>query len=154
MLLILAALALEALARPLVPGFVVGHEVAKDGNYIQEQVPAGETVEKWTRMVTTQRFAGVARETEVNGFLQLMIDRLAEGCPGAKIVYRRVTGATAQMRVDCPMNPKTKLPETFFAKALAGSSDMHLAQVALRSLPTASDVAWAEKYLGSVILKP
>ena len=154
MLLILAALALEALARPLVPGFVVGHEVAKNGNYIQEQVPAGENFEKWTRMVTTQRFAGVARETDANGFLQLMIDGLAEGCPGVTIVYRRVSGTTAQMRVDCPMNPKTQLPETFFAKALPGSSDMHVAQVAFRSLPKASDVAWAEKYLGSVILKP
>ncbi|HET6941808.1 MAG TPA: hypothetical protein VFH89_06575 [Sphingomicrobium sp.] len=154
MLLILAAFALEVLARPPLAGFVAGYEVAKNGNYIQEQVPAGETVEKWTRMVTTQRFAGVARETDANGFLQLMIDGLAEGCPGATLVYRRVSGKTAQMRVDCPLNPKTRLPETFFAKALAGSSDMQVAQVAFRSLPKASDVAWAEKYLGSVVLKP
>lgn len=154
MLLILAAFALEALARPPVPGFVAGHEAAKNGNYIQEQVPAGENVEKWTRMVTTQRFAGVARETDANGFLQLMINGLSEGCPGATIVYRRVSGKTAQMRVDCPLNPKTKLPETFFAKTLAGSSDMHVAQIAFRSLPKASDIAWAEKYLRSVVLKP
>jgi len=151
---ILFALAMESLARPPVPGFVAGYEVAKNGNYIQEQVPAGENVEKWTRMVTTQRFAGVAESTSANGFLQLMIDGLASGCPGASIVYRRANGRSAQMRVDCPKNPKTGLPETFFAKAMAGSADMHVAQVAFRSIPKATDVAWAEKYLESVSLKP
>jgi len=154
MIPILLAFALEALERPAVPGFVAGYEVAKNGNYIQEQVPAGENVEKWTRMVTTQRFAGVAEATSANGFLQLMIDGLASGCPGATVVYRRPSGKTAQMRVDCPTNPKTGLPETFFAKAMAGSTDMHVAQVAFRSIPKANDVAWAEKYLGSVSLKP
>ena len=154
MLPVLFAFAMEALARPPVPGFVAGYEVARDGNYIQEQVPAGENVEKWTRMVTTQRFAGVATTTDANGFLQLMINGLAEGCPGAKVVYRRSSGKTAQMRVDCPRNPKTGLPEVFFAKAIAGSADMHVAQVAFRSIPKSGDAAWAEKYLGSVSLKP
>lgn len=154
MLPILAMLAMEALARPPVQGFVAGYEVAKNGNYILEQVPSGENVEKWTRMVTTQRFSGVAQTTNANGFLQLMIDGLAEGCPRATVVYRRASGSSAQMRVDCPLNPKTGLPETFFAKAMAGSADMHVAQVAFRSVPKASDVAWAEKYLGTVSLKP
>ena len=154
MLSILLGLAIEVLARPQVPGFVAGYEVAKNGNYILEQVPAGENVEKWTRMVTTQRFAGVAQSTDANGFLQLMINGLAEGCPGAKVVYRRPSGRTAQMRLDCPLNPKTGLPETFFAKAMSGASDMHVAQVAFRSVPKAADVAWAEKYLASVSLKP
>ena len=154
MLPVLAVLAMEALVRPPVPGFVVGYEVARDGNLIIEQVPAGENVEKWTRMVTTQRFAGAAGRLSANGLLQNMIDGLSGGCPGATIVYRRASGKNAQMRVDCPKNPKTGLPETFFAKAMAGASDMHVAQVAFRSVPKANDVAWAEKYLGSVSLKP
>ena len=154
MLIILAALALEALSRPPVPGFVVGYQVARDGNLIIEQVPAGETVERWTRMVTTQRFAGAAHRLSANGLLQNMIDGLSSGCPGATIAYRRSKGSTAQMRVNCPRNPSTGLPETFFARAMVGSSDMHVAQVAFRRSPTAADVAWAEKYLNSVSLKP
>jgi hypothetical protein len=154
MLLLLAAVAMEALAHPPVPGFVVGYQVAKDGDSILEQVPAGETVEKWTHMVTTQQFAGVAQRTDSNGFLQLMIDGLQGGCPGAKVTYRRTTGKTSQMRADCPLNPATGLPETFFAKAVAGASDMHVAQVAFRRVPTVADVAWAERYLESVKLKP
>jgi len=154
MLPVLIVLAAETLARPAVAGFVVGYEVARDGNLIQEQVPKGEDVDKWTRMVTTQRFAGVATRTDANGFLQVMIDGLSEGCPGAKIVYRRTSGRTAQIRVDCPLNPKTGLPETFFAKAMAGSADMHVAQVAFRSIPKAGDAAWAERYLSSVAVTP
>ena len=154
MLALLAAIAMEALMRPAVPGFVVGYDMARDGNSIIEQVPDGETVEKWTRMVTTQRFAGVARRTDGNGFLQLMLDGLQRGCPGARVTYRRATGKAAQMRVDCPFNPSTGTPETFFARAIRGESDMHVAQVAFRRVPSAADVSWAETYLASVKLKP
>lgn len=154
MLPILLAFAMEALARPPVPGFIVGHQFARDGNLIFEQVPAGENVDRWTRMVTTQRFAGVAGRVGANGFLQTMIDGLAEACPRSRVVYRRASGRTAQMRVDCPLNPKTGLPEIFFARAIAGTADMHVAQVAFRRMPKASDVAWAEKYLESVRLTP
>ena len=154
MLTMLAALAIESLARPPVQGFVVGYQVARNGNLIIEQVPAGENVDRWTRMVTTQRFAGVAQRADANGFLQTMIDGLSGACPGARVTYRRPGAKLAQMRVDCPRNPATGLPETFFAKAMNGPSDMHVAQVAFRRVPTAADVAWAEKYLGGVTLKP
>jgi hypothetical protein len=154
MLPIVAAFAIEVLARPPVPGFIQGYQAARDGNSIVEEIPAGENVDKWTRMVTTQNFAGVASRIDANGFLQSMIDGLANACPGAKVTYRRAAGKTAQMRVDCPLNPSTGLPETFFAKAMAGSADMHVAQVAFRREPRAADVAWAERYLSGVSLKP
>jgi hypothetical protein len=154
MLPIAALMAIELLTRPPVPGFVVGYQVERNGNLIIEQVPSGENVDKWTRMVTTQRFAGVARRTDGNGFLQNMLNGLQRGCPGAKVTYRRPSGKAAQMRVDCPLNPGTGLPETFFAKAIPGASDMHVAQVAFRRVPNARDVAWAERYLAGVTLKP
>jgi hypothetical protein len=154
MLALAAAIAMEVLMRPSLPGFVVGYDIARDGNSIVEQVPAGESVDKWTRMITTQRFAGSARRTDGNGFLQVMLDGLQRGCPGAKVAYRHASGKTAQMRVDCPMNPATGLPETFFAKAMPGATDMHIAQVAFRRVPTAADVVWADRYLASVVLRP
>ncbi len=87
-------------------------------------------------------------------FLQTMINGLSGACPGARVTYRRPGAKLAQMRVDCPRNPATGLPETFFARAMTGSSDMRHAQIAFRRVPTASDVAWAEKYLGEVRLTP
>ncbi|HEU5481957.1 MAG TPA: hypothetical protein VFU80_02535 [Sphingomicrobium sp.] len=154
MLLLFAAIAMEAIAQPSLPGFVVGYNVERDGNSITEQVPSGETVQKWTRMVTTQRFAGVARRTDADGFLQLMLNGLQQACPGATVAYRRPATRSAQMRVDCPLNPATGLPETFFAKAMPGAADMHVAQVAFRRDPSGKDVDWAEGYLAKVDLKP
>ena len=154
MLPILILFAAEILSRPPVPGFITGYQVTRDGNSIQEQVPKGENVEQWTRMVTTQRFAGVATRTNADGFLQLMIDGLSAACPGARITYRRPQGRAAQMRVDCPLNPKTGLPETFFVKSMPGSADMHVAQVAFRRVPNSADAAWAEHYLAGVTIKP
>ena len=154
MLPILIMFAAETLARPPITGFITGYQVARNGSSIQEQVPAGENVEQWTRMVTSQRFAGVATRTNADGFLQLMLDGLSAACPGARTTYRRPVGRAAQMRIDCPLNPKTGLPETFFAKAIPGSADMHVAQVAFRRVPTAKDVSWAESYLAGVTVKP
>ncbi|HET9460271.1 MAG TPA: hypothetical protein VFO51_09865 [Sphingomicrobium sp.] len=153
MIILIVAIAMEALALPPVAGFVVGYEAARDGNSIVEQVPEGETVQRWTRMVTTQRFAGVARRADADGFLQVMLDGLQQACPGATVAYRRPGAKVAQMRVDCPLNPATGLPETFFAKAMPGAVDMHVSQVAFRRAPSASDVAWAERYLAGVSLK-
>jgi hypothetical protein len=154
MLALVVAIAVDALLRPALPSFAVGYNVARDGNSIVEEVPHGETVEKWTRMVTTQRFAGVARRTDSNGFLQLMLDRLQQACPGAKVIYRRASGKSSQMRVDCPLNPSTRLPETFIAKAMSGAADLHVAQVAFRRAPTDDDVSWAERYLAGVKVRP
>ena len=154
MLLALAMMALEMLARPPLTGFVTGYQATNDGSSILEQVPKGESVDHWTRMVTTQRFAKVADRVDAEGFLQLMVDGLDASCPGSRVSDRRTDGGTAQLRADCPLNPQTGLPETFFAKALPGETDMHVAQVAFHRVPTAEDVAWAEHYLTTVTLKP
>ena len=154
MLGVALAAAVEMLAMPAAPGFIVGYEVEREGNAIVEQVPTGETVKDWTRMITMQRFAGVAGRTDADGFLQLMLDGLERACPGATVAYRRPAGSTAQIRIDCPLNPATGLPETFFAKSLPGAADMHVAQVAFRRVPSAEDAAWAEDYLAGVTLKP
>jgi hypothetical protein len=153
-LAILLTAAAEALSAPALPGFVVGFDKAAGGSSIVERVPQGETVHAWTRMVTTQRFAGLAARTDANGFLGLMLGGLQRGCPTAKVAYRRPARSAAQMRVDCPLNLATGKPETFFAKAMPGKPDMHVAQVAFRRVPTPADVKWAEAHLAKVTLNP
>ena len=51
----------ERLVSPSLPGFVTGHSAANAQQSILEQIPAGESVRAWTRMVTTQRYGGLAR---------------------------------------------------------------------------------------------
>ena len=147
----------EYVAQAPIPGFVVAHRLERGGNLIEERVPQGESARAWTRMVTVQRFAGVARQASSSAYLEnLRTNLLPRGCPGARTsVLRAVTVSgqrAARFRADCPRNPQTGLPETFLIVAIEGASDMHVAQVAFRRVPSAQDIAWAERQLGSVAL--
>lgn len=149
-----APAAAEELVSPALPGFVVGHEAANDEQGIREEVPAGETVEDWTRMVTTQRFGGGAGRTSPTAFLENMVANLAAACPGSQT--SRILNGTrsgqpaAQMRAFCPMFARTGKPEAFIILAIAGTTDLHVKQVAFRREPTSDDIAWGESVLAAV----
>jgi hypothetical protein len=144
----------EQLSSPALPGFVVGHEAANDEQSIREEVPAGETVRDWTRMVTTQRFGGAAARITPVDFLANMSTNLQSACPGASN-SRVITGTrggrpAAQMRAFCPLFARSGEPESFIILAIAGAEDLHIKQVAFRRVPTEEDIAWGEGVLASV----
>jgi hypothetical protein len=151
---LLASSSDEQVIRPPLPGFVVGNQQAAGELSIIEQVPSGETVERWTRMVTTQRFGGLAGRIDAPGFLSKLAALAAERCAGATASAVQTTGPTAEVRVDCPLNAETGQPETFIAKAIVHGPDLHIFQVAWRRVPTAADIAWGERYLEGVSIKP
>ena len=147
----------EWIAQAPLAGFVVGHRLERGGNLIEERIPTGENVNGWTRMVTVQRFAGVARRITAPAYLEnLRTNLLPQDCPGAISSAVRAVAVSghraARVRADCPRNPATGLPETFLIVAIEGASDLHVAQVAFRRVPSAPDIAWAERQLGSVVL--
>jgi hypothetical protein len=153
-----AAPAGERLALPALPGFGIVHQQSANGNSIEEQVPRGETIQQWTRMVTSLRFGGLASQTTPDAALDRLAAGVAGSCPGAVATPTRsltVSGrAAAEIRADCPLNPQTGLPETFFARAIAGASDLHMVQVAFRRVPSEADKAWAEGIVRQVALAP
>jgi hypothetical protein len=146
----------EYLAEPPVPGFTIGHQLSRDGNAITERVPAGETVQRWTRMVTVQRFAGASARMRPEQLLQTMGAGVVQACLGGRagpIQSLTVSGRpAAQLRADCPINPATGKPETFLARAIGGTQAMHVVQIAFRRVPTAIDMAWAQKHLNGTVL--
>ena len=143
----------EWLAQAPLPGFVVGNRAAQGGSAIVERVPQGETVDHWTRMVTVQRFAGIG--ARLHFFIDTFGPNLSGSCPGAVVsrpVYSESLGhQQAELRVDCPRNPETNLPETFLLLAIAGA-DLHVLQVAYRHVPSAQEIEWAERQLASARL--
>lgn len=157
-LLVIAASATPAAAERLEQaspaGFVSAFRNAANGSSVEEWVPRGETVQRWTRMITVQRFAGVAERASAADYVQTVAEGLPDSCPGAQVgaIGRLVISGqpAARVRVDCPRNPSTSLPETFFLLAIAGQSDMHVAQVAFRRVPTRADVDFARQQLESV----
>ena len=148
-----AAQAPEILVKPPLAGFVTGYQAAKNGSSMIEQVRKGETIDRWTTMVTTQRFANLARKTTAVRFLTELGQNAEGSCAGARASAVRQVGTASEMRLDCPLNPQTGQPETFIALAIMGKSDLHIVQVAWRLAPSAGDVAWGENYLRGVSLK-
>lgn len=138
------------------PGFVVGFDRANSEQSIVERIPAGETVERWTRMLTSQRFMGRGRDPGPHGMLLNMQGLMKEACPDGgttAIVDMTVSGRpAARMRADCPLNSQTGLPETYFIVVFAGSRDLFAEQVAFRHVPTTADVQFATKMLQQVSL--
>jgi hypothetical protein len=150
-----AAEPVERLKAPVLPGFVVGFEASNATQTIREEVPNGETVERWTRMVTTQRFTGLAARSTPAVYARTIASQLPQACPGATVspiteltVSRR---PAARFQVDCPRNA-TGQTETFILLAIAGARDMHVKQVAWRGGKSASDLAWASGFLAKTVL--
>lgn len=145
----------ERLASPALPGFVVGYSAANAQQSIREEVPHGESVERWTRMVTTQLFAGLAARTTPAQYGRNVIAPLPRACPGAKVSPMEdvtVSGRPAvRFQVDCPRNGGGQ-PETFILLAIAGARDMHVKQVAMRGVTNAQVLGWARGFLAATVL--
>lgn len=150
----LSAAPTEWSGRPVAAGFVTGFQKANAEQSILERVPKGESVQRWTRMLTSQRFAGRAQSPGPEGLLDNIRGLLANSCPGGgttPIMAMTVSGRpAARMRADCPLNSATGQPETFFIIAFAGTRDLFAEQVAFRRVPSAADVAFAMKELQQV----
>ena len=162
---LLALMAAPAAAQPPaewvgqapLPDLVIGYQQAAGGSMIVERIPPRETVERWSRMVTNQRFAGVAaRGVTLDQWSAIFLNGLGTDCPGfhGGVTARpTVSGQPAiDIRIDCPRNPATGEPETFLLRAIAGRTDLHVAQIAFRHLPSAAETEWALSHLASVTL--
>jgi hypothetical protein len=139
------------------PGLVIAYHLAGEGSLIVERVPRGETIERWTRMVTNHRFAGeITAGGTVDRWHAGFVSNLSQACPGfrASVPARlRIEGRPAiEFRGDCPRNPATGQPESFFLRVIAGRADLHLAQVGFRHVPSAAEAGWARAHLASVTL--
>lgn len=146
----------EALVAPPLAGFVTGHEARGERGSIREEIPRGETVQTWSRMVTTQRFTGLARIKPPMLYVRDSLAGLPRACPGSRIspiAATRVSGrSAARVQVDCPRSAGGR-PETFILLAVSGpSGDMHVKQVAWRGGTTPQGLAWGRGFLASVAL--
>lgn len=142
----------ERLAAPPLPGFVVGYSAGNAQQSIREEIPRGETVQRWTRMVTTQWFAGLAARATPAQYARTMLSKLPQQCPGARVSpvdSLTVSGRpAARFQVDCPIGGG----ETFILLAVAGQRDMHVKQVAWRGPTTSAGLQWGRGFLAGTVL--
>jgi hypothetical protein len=145
----------ERLASPPLPDFITAHSASNASQSIREEIPRGETVQAWTRMITTQRFVGLARTATPAQYAQNVMAAVPQACPGARVSplsNLSISGRSAvRFQLDCPRSAGGR-PETFILQAIAGSSDMHVKQVAWRGGTTPARLAWGRQFLAATVL--
>lgn len=135
--------------------WVIGYEAHSATQVIREEVPEGESVKDWTRMVTTQRFGGLAALTTPENYVANVARGVERKCPGARVSAIRslsMTGRPAvRVTIDCPVLAETGKRETFLLEATGGTFDMLVKQVAFRGPRTPADMAWASQFLDALV---
>ncbi|HEV2596357.1 MAG TPA: hypothetical protein VGU01_14280 [Sphingomicrobium sp.] len=132
--------------------FQVGNRQRNDKLEIMELVEPPETVDNWSRMITSLVMFNAA-QGGMDKFYSLWRNRMRAACPG-------ITDTLSQGTVDghpalrgtlsCPKNPQTGKPENLSAFVVQGDANLMMAQVAFRHPVTPSDVALIERIAGSL----
>ena len=147
------ALENENLLAPLPAGFKIGHQTRKGQAIMSEFIPAAETVENWSRMVTVQIFLGRA-DLEPGAFASRLAEAWKTACPGGKAKQQTqgVDGAypTSLWLYVCPRLAATGKPETMWLKAIRGRDSFYAVQYAARGGDGPELAADAISYLRSV----
>lgn len=134
-------------------GFKVGFQESRKGLNMQEFVPAAETVQNWTEMVTVQLFLG-RKDLEPSQFLAAMQQEWAGACKGSTatpITTDKVNGYPAALiLLRCPLLASTGRPETTLLKAIKGNDSFYVVQRAVRSVPSGERLETMRKYIASV----
>lgn len=158
MLIFAAAMGLLApddawLVWPRAEGFVTGNQQSAANGSIEEQVPAGETVDDWSRMITDMRINGDQRAKQ---FTDTLKAGWKNACPGGRTVSDIFItpdfGGYVDARMDCPLNPQTGKPETMFMRVFNGEHGLYVLQVAFRHVPSAAETEWAQAQLNAAVL--
>jgi hypothetical protein len=132
--------------------FKIGFQSNRDNRLMTEWVPAAETAEDWTQMLTVQIYRGATVDAAT--FLQGVGKRYMDACPGttAKGIYTgQVNGYVVSMLLlKCPNNPSTGKPETTAFRVIKGKDALYAVQRAWRALPSDQDVDDVMHALGKV----
>ena len=133
-------------------GYKVGWQNRNAQRLMSEMVPAGQTVENWTEMVTVQIFFNQKSTPQL---FRARIGALwAKACPNS--VYQPVAeeperGYPAEIWMQvCPSNPKTGKPEHTFFKAIQGNDSFYVVQKAFKYQPSLDEVATWTHFLKTV----
>ncbi|THD70233.1 MAG: hypothetical protein E8A12_03490 [Phenylobacterium sp.] len=144
----------ENLLLPIPPGFKVGSQGSQGpGTTIMEFVPASESVDAWSQMVTQQIFHG-RKDDPPDGLPTLMSSNWKTACPGGaaqRLGAEVENGYPAVVwAFICPRNPQTGKPENMWIKVISGSDSLYSVQFAIRSEFTADAARSALAYLRRV----
>jgi hypothetical protein len=148
-----AALVNENLLTTPPAGYHVGFSNKTADGLITEWVPAGETVENWTEMVTVQVFYHLHGSPE--SFMSNLETRWLRSCPGAgpaQPIANAVENGypTLVWLLSCPQNPANGKMEITWFKAVQGNDSFYLVQKAFKFAPSKEQIGRWVGYLKAV----
>ncbi|MDO9488060.1 MAG: hypothetical protein Q7J32_06765 [Sphingomonadaceae bacterium] len=146
--LAVAPLAAAPLLMPAVPDYVLAHSQKNATGAIAEYVPRGQTVQNYSRMITTNLLGGFGKVPSP-ALIKEFVTRYVATCPGAKVLAVPM-GGSAGARIDCTRHPKTGKTETVFARAIPAGADQYLAHITYRYIPMPKETQWARSFLGAM----
>jgi hypothetical protein len=133
--------------------YKVGFSDKKPNMLMTEFVPAKETVENWTEMVTVQVFFGLKATPQQ--FMDDMAKRWRGACPDAEEAHTVADAPengypTLVWLLSCPKNPGTGKPEITWFKAVQGNDSFYLVQKAFKFEPSKEQITRWMGYLRKV----
>ena len=145
----------ESLLMPPPDGFKIGYAVGDAQFRMTEFVPAKETVENWSQMVTQQVFVGRGgADPEV--IQQKLLERWKTACAGGsgeRLDGEALNGYRSSLwSFACPRNPATGKPEVVWIKVISGTDSGYVAQYAFRQIETPERRQLALDYIARVNL--
>jgi len=135
--------------------FEIGYESYTDEIAMTEFVPVGETVQKWSRMITIQSLIGYrpkTLESFARKFTQLVINQCSTS--DHEIIWRNVQYGYNSMvlAVSCHENLVTGLSEHMLVKVIQGDDALYVVQKAWKYEPNDDQLNnWFEE-MGSFIV--
>ena len=135
-------------------GFEVGYnETSRDRVTLIEWVPAGETVDNWSEIVTVLIFRK-RPDLDPEGFLRMLQDKWLTDCKGAApapVTKGNLNGyGSATMLMRCPLFPSTGKPETTIFVGIKGKDAFYMVQRAVRAAGSPAEVERLRAYMAKV----
>ncbi len=131
----MSALRDENVLTPLPAGFGIGAQGDNGPLHTAELIPAGETVNAWSRMITQQTIHGRRSEDPSKWPTQLAAG-WKQACPGGAaeaLSKDTVNGYPATLwRFTCPLNPATHKAEAMWMRVISGGDALYAVQYAYR----------------------
>lgn len=141
------------LAMPMPQDFVTAHQQEAQAGAIEERIAEGETVARWTRMITLIR---LNQDYPAANYARAFEESVLRDCKGATATPRVAATigvhAAIASRIACPLNASTGLPETFLYRVANAGGRLHMVQVAFRRDASDADIAWAEARLDEAMV--
>jgi hypothetical protein len=143
----------ENLIQPLPQGFKAAWSISQSGMDMTEFVLAPETIDNWTRLITTQVFHGKGDKLS-SAFAQGWGKRMTNACPSLThsqlITGLRNGYALSFVQVNCPNNPQTGKREFVFLEVFQGKDALYSVQYAFRYQPSPAEIGSALSFLKSL----